>query len=144
MILQSQQKRIFKETGVHKKSSRSHHVFQIRIQTFNNKGRPCQSFLNVVDLAGSERRSQISPTNYRKVQTPASGRQTSRTAHRNTSQDMSLREEISVNAKLATYTALKPRKILSNNSIKRKPLFQDKDLSSLSSLSKKNSLKLGG
>lgn len=37
-------------------SSRSHHVFQIRIQTFDKLGKACQSFLNIVDLAGSERR----------------------------------------------------------------------------------------
>ena len=59
IIMMSQKKRIFKNNGVNKTSSRSHHVFQIRIQTFNNQGKPCQSFLNVVDLAGSERRSQL-------------------------------------------------------------------------------------
>ena len=59
IIMMSQQKRIFKFNGVNKTSSRSHHVFQIRIQTFDNKSNPCQSFLNIVDLAGSERRSQL-------------------------------------------------------------------------------------
>mmetsp|Transcript_9537 Transcript_9537/g.14592 ORF Transcript_9537/g.14592 Transcript_9537/m.14592 type:complete len:85 (-) Transcript_9537:489-743(-) len=40
-------------------SSRSHHVFQIRISTVDKLGKPQQSLLNIVDLAGSERRHAI-------------------------------------------------------------------------------------
>jgi hypothetical protein len=42
---------------MNEKSSRSHHVFQIKIHTFNKYSKPVESLLNVVDLAGSERRS---------------------------------------------------------------------------------------
>ena len=55
----SQRKRIFKNNGVNKTSSRSHHVFQIKIFTYDRSGKACESFLNIVDLAGSERRAQL-------------------------------------------------------------------------------------
>lgn len=58
-IDQSSKKRVFKNNGVNPHSSRSHHVFQIRISTNNKLGKPVQSFLNIVDLAGSERRSNM-------------------------------------------------------------------------------------
>jgi hypothetical protein len=50
----SQSKRIFKNNGVNERSSRSHHVFQIKILSKNKLGRPHESLLNIVDLAGSE------------------------------------------------------------------------------------------
>ena len=52
-------KRVFKNNGINPHSSRSHHVFQIRVNTKNKLGKPCQSYLNIVDLAGSERRSNL-------------------------------------------------------------------------------------
>lgn len=59
-IQKSQSKRVFKANAVNERSSRSHHVFQIKIDTFDIKnGRPVQSFLNIVDLAGSERQSML-------------------------------------------------------------------------------------
>jgi hypothetical protein len=50
----SQSKRIFKNNGLNERSSRSHHVFQIKIDTFDKVGKRVQSLLNIVDLAGSE------------------------------------------------------------------------------------------
>ena len=50
-------KRVFKNNGINPHSSRSHHVFQIRINSFDKLGKPQKSLLNIVDLAGSERRS---------------------------------------------------------------------------------------
>ena len=56
----SSQKRITKANAVHSRSSRSHHVFQIRINSQDPKGKkPKKSLLNVVDLAGSERRNNF-------------------------------------------------------------------------------------
>ena len=64
-IKRSQNKRVFKANAVNAKSSRSHHVFQIRIDTFDIKsGRPIQSFLNIVDLAGSERQGQLNNNSF--------------------------------------------------------------------------------
>jgi hypothetical protein len=48
---------VFRDNGLNEKSSRSHHIFQIKIHTYNKFGKPTESLLNVVDLAGSERRS---------------------------------------------------------------------------------------
>lgn len=59
----SAQKRVFGSNGINSHSSRSHHVFQIRINGTDKLRKPRQSLLNIVDLAGSERRinhSQIS------------------------------------------------------------------------------------
>ena len=60
MIDESAAKRIFKNNGINPHSSRSHHVFQIRINSYDKLGKPHQSLLNIVDLAGSERRGQFS------------------------------------------------------------------------------------
>ena len=59
-VMISSQKRITKANAVHSRSSRSHHVFQIRINSQDPKGKkPKKSLLNVVDLAGSERRNNF-------------------------------------------------------------------------------------
>ena len=41
IIMMSQQKRVFKFNGVNKTSSRSHHVFQIKVHTYDNKFNSC-------------------------------------------------------------------------------------------------------
>ena len=51
----SSQRRVFKNNGINPHSSRSHHIFQIRINSFDKLGKPQKSLLNIVDLAGSER-----------------------------------------------------------------------------------------
>ena len=56
LIKLSSEKRVFGQNGWNAHSSRSHHVFQIRITGSDNLGKPKQSLLNIVDLAGSERR----------------------------------------------------------------------------------------
>ena len=56
MIHSSNQKRIFKDNGKNDRSSRSHHIFQIKIKTHDILGKYRESLLNIVDLAGSERR----------------------------------------------------------------------------------------
>ena len=58
-IIASRDKRVFKANGVHPHSSRSHHIFQIRINSLNRLGKPHKSLLNIVDLAGSERRNNF-------------------------------------------------------------------------------------
>ena len=47
--------RIFKDNGTNKHSSRSHHIFQIKIKQKDVLGKNLESLLNIVDLAGSER-----------------------------------------------------------------------------------------
>jgi hypothetical protein len=55
----SQSSRVFKNNGFNSKSSRSHHVFQIRINTLNKNNKRVTSYLNIVDLAGNERINKI-------------------------------------------------------------------------------------
>ncbi|TNV84138.1 hypothetical protein FGO68_gene9842 [Halteria grandinella] len=50
----STSKRVFSNNGVNERSSRSHHIFQVKF-TSNNK----ESLLNIIDLAGSERRGDM-------------------------------------------------------------------------------------
>lgn len=45
--------RMFAETQANKKSSRSHTIFRIMLETFDN-GKRITSQINLVDLAGSE------------------------------------------------------------------------------------------
>lgn len=56
LIQCSSRKRIFANNGHHEHSSRSHHVFQIKITGQNKAFISVESLLNIVDLAGSERR----------------------------------------------------------------------------------------
>ena len=56
-IALSQSKRITKDNGINPLSSRSHHVFQVKINSYDRSGKPTVSMLNIVDLAGSERRA---------------------------------------------------------------------------------------
>lgn len=80
----SQSKRIFKNNGLNERSSRSHHVFQIKIDTFDKVGKRVQSLLNIVDLAGSEgskvreilenSKSPLSPLSSTKSKLKASGK----------------------------------------------------------------------
>ena len=58
-VMTSSSKRVFKNNGIHPHSSRSHHVFQIRINSTDINKKHHKSLLNVVDLAGSERRSNL-------------------------------------------------------------------------------------
>lgn len=53
----SASKRVFGSNGTNSHSSRSHHVFQIKIHSTDKLSKPRVSLLNIVDLAGSERRS---------------------------------------------------------------------------------------
>lgn len=57
-IKQSTEKRVFRDNGKNSHSSRSHHIFQIRITHFESSQTKVVSYLNVVDLAGSERREK--------------------------------------------------------------------------------------
>ena len=57
-IKESSTKRIFRDNGKNCHSSRSHHIFQIRITRTGRTGLKNTSFLNIVDLAGSERREK--------------------------------------------------------------------------------------
>lgn len=54
-IKYSASKRVFGENGVNNHSSRSHHIFQIKIHGSDKLRKPRESLLNIVDLAGSER-----------------------------------------------------------------------------------------
>jgi kinesin family protein C1 len=56
-IKQSSEKRIFKSNGVNEHSSRSHHIFQVKIAGQNVRFEHFSSILSIIDLAGSERRS---------------------------------------------------------------------------------------
>lgn len=56
LIKLSSSKRVFATNGANEHSSRSHHVFQIRIRGQNKAFQDVESLLNIVDLAGSERR----------------------------------------------------------------------------------------
>lgn len=56
LIKQAQQRRVSGKNDYHDHSSRSHHIFQVKL-TSNHK----QSLLNIVDLAGSERQLKDSP-----------------------------------------------------------------------------------
>ena len=51
----SAQKRIFRANIKNDHSSRSHHIFQIKIFTPDKFGKIKESLLSIVDLAGSER-----------------------------------------------------------------------------------------
>jgi len=53
----SSRKRIFSSNGVNEHSSRSHHIFQVKIAGQNARYEQFSSILNIIDLAGSERRS---------------------------------------------------------------------------------------
>jgi kinesin family protein C1 len=57
LIKQSYSRRIFGKNDHHEHSSRSHHIFQVRLNGRNKAQLPQTSLLNVVDLAGSERQS---------------------------------------------------------------------------------------
>ena len=57
----SASKRIFSNNGVNERSSRSHHIFQIKIHGQDNRYEPYESLLNIIDLAGSERRGSMVP-----------------------------------------------------------------------------------
>ena len=50
-------------------SSRSHHVFQIKIMGENNRFEHFESLLNIIDLAGSERRSNMQLNHLEKSKT---------------------------------------------------------------------------
>ncbi|CDW75746.1 carboxy-terminal kinesin 2 [Stylonychia lemnae] len=56
----SSAKRVTSSNGVNEHSSRSHHIFQIKILGQNKSFESVESLLNIIDLAGSERRSNIS------------------------------------------------------------------------------------
>lgn len=58
-MITSSQKRVFRANGVHGHSSRSHHVFQIKVIRIEADNKNSESLLNIVDLAGSERRSSL-------------------------------------------------------------------------------------
>jgi kinesin family protein C1 len=58
----SSSKRVFASNGANEHSSRSHHVFQIRIRGQNKAFQDVESLLNIVDLAGSERRFESTTT----------------------------------------------------------------------------------
>lgn len=51
----STSKRIFRANSKNDHSSRSHHIFQIKVLTSQKSGVIKESLLSVVDLAGSER-----------------------------------------------------------------------------------------
>jgi kinesin family protein C1 len=55
----SASKRVFSNNGVNERSSRSHHVFQIRIHGQDLRKGNFESLLNIIDLAGSERRASM-------------------------------------------------------------------------------------
>jgi kinesin family member C1 len=55
VIYNASQKRITRETHQNVSSSRSHTVYQIRIEGTDNKGAEIKGKLSVIDLAGSER-----------------------------------------------------------------------------------------
>jgi hypothetical protein len=55
-IKMSTEKRVFKDNSKNDRSSRSHHIFQIKISQKDKLGKEKESLLNIVDLAGSERR----------------------------------------------------------------------------------------
>ncbi len=55
----SSSKRIFSNNGMNEHSSRSHHIFQIKIHGQNPRFESFTSMLNIIDLAGSERRSNL-------------------------------------------------------------------------------------
>jgi hypothetical protein len=49
-------KRVFGTNGINNHSSRSHHIFQVRLTSRDKLGKPKVNLLNIIDLAGSERR----------------------------------------------------------------------------------------
>jgi len=55
----SSTKRIFSNNGLNEHSSRSHHIFKIKIHGQNSRYESFTSILNIIDLAGSERRSNL-------------------------------------------------------------------------------------
>jgi kinesin family member C1 len=55
LIKLSYSRRVFAANGHHEHSSRSHHIFQVRLTGHNKSLQKQQSLLNIVDLAGSER-----------------------------------------------------------------------------------------
>eukprot|EP00347_Sterkiella_histriomuscorum_P015099 403358324 len=63
LIQISSSKRVFSNNGVNEHSSRSHHIFQIKIIGQNKCFDTVESLLNIIDLAGSERRSNINVSN---------------------------------------------------------------------------------
>ena len=54
----SASRRVFGNNGVNAHSSRSHHIFQIRIKGYDKLEKQRTSLLSIVDLAGSERRKE--------------------------------------------------------------------------------------
>ena len=54
-IKTSSSRRIFGKNGLNDHSSRSHHIFQVKVFGFDKLRKAQTSLLNIVDLAGSER-----------------------------------------------------------------------------------------
>ncbi len=63
----SASKRVFGSNGLNSHSSRSHHVFQIKIHSTDKLSKPRVSLLNIVDLAGSERRTAQTATQSKSI-----------------------------------------------------------------------------
>lgn len=59
MVQLSSTRRVFSNNGMNEHSSRSHHIFQIKIHGQNKSFEPIESLLNIIDLAGSERRDNL-------------------------------------------------------------------------------------
>jgi len=57
----SSNRRVFSSNGMNEHSSRSHHIFQIKINGQDSRYESFQSLLNIIDLAGSERRANMQP-----------------------------------------------------------------------------------
>ena len=62
----SSSRRIFGQNGLNDHSSRSHHIFQVKVFGFDKLNKAQTSLLNIVDLAGSERLNNFK-TNAKKV-----------------------------------------------------------------------------
>jgi Kinesin motor domain len=58
-IKTSSSRRIFGQNGLNDHSSRSHHIFQVKVSGFDKLRKAQTSLLNIVDLAGSERFKNI-------------------------------------------------------------------------------------
>ena len=59
--------RIFGQNGLNDHSSRSHHIFQVKVFGFDKLRKAQTSLLNIVDLAGSERFKNITANTVKKV-----------------------------------------------------------------------------
>ncbi len=66
-IKTSSSRRIFGKNGLNDHSSRSHHIFQVKVFGFDKLRKAQTSLLNIVDLAGSERLRNITTKAVKKV-----------------------------------------------------------------------------